>query len=155
MKKKESPVQKEESITEWKVEELIKFENEFDPSVIFTPGHLGYDKNDLYMAWIIHSLEGNYLVGCWINKKESTMKLFYLCDNSDITLSPDQELNIEGLKNVMKKITSKDVVPHDLPISLIWDFKTFANLFIFSFVLFTSVSTNKRQLEYWMSTKGI
>ena len=55
----------------------------------------------------------------------------------------------------MQKITSKDVVPHDLPISLIRDFRTFSNLFIFSFVLFTSVSKQKRQLEYWMSTKGI
>ena len=59
---KESP--KPETLTERKVEELIKFENEFDPSVIFFPSHLGYDKQDLYMAKILHSLEGNYLVGC-------------------------------------------------------------------------------------------
>jgi len=77
------------------------------------------------------------LVGCKINQKESTAKLFYISDNPDIILSPDQDLNIEGLKGVMSRLSVKDVVPHDLPISQIKDFKTFANLFIFSFVLFT------------------
>jgi len=101
------------------------------------PHILGFDNSDVFMSKIIESPEGNYLVGCRINKKESNMRLFYLCDNPNIVLNPDQELTIEGLKIVMQKLSTKDVIPYDQPISLIKDFKTYSNLFIFSFILFT------------------
>lgn len=53
-----------QSKTDRLIEEIVKVESEYDPSVILKPQLLGYDKANQFLAMIINTLECNYLIGC-------------------------------------------------------------------------------------------
>ena len=83
----------------------LREEGEFDPSILMHPLRLDYNKHDVCEAKIIERPESRFLVGCRINKQEANLRLFALTDNPEVVLTKDQEINVEGFKNVLQAIS--------------------------------------------------